>query len=81
MSILRALILARNRLLGHYQHMEKIVSRPTNESLGRQVRAKRVPVMMTDDEYDRIAQAAQAAGVGVSTFLRLCAIDASTPST
>ncbi|MFG6591306.1 plasmid mobilization protein [Sulfitobacter sp. 1A12157] len=61
--------------------MEKIVSRPTNESLGKPARTKRVPVMMTEDEYERIAAAAQAAGLGVSTFLRICALNAKPPST
>ncbi|WP_431191985.1 plasmid mobilization protein [Pseudosulfitobacter pseudonitzschiae] len=29
---------------------------------------------MTDDEYDRIAARAEAAGLGVSTYLRICAL-------
>lgn len=44
--------------------------RPTNESQGRPVRDKRVPVMMNDEEYAIIAEAARRDGTGVSTFLR-----------
>lgn len=65
--------------MGHNQHMEKTLTRPTNESLGKQARTKRVPVMMTEDEYERIAALADAAGLGVSTYLRISALNAKTP--
>ena len=39
-------------------------------------RKRRVPVLFTEDEYDRIETAAYDAGLGVSTFIRVKALEA-----
>ncbi|MEO0343006.1 MAG: hypothetical protein AAF198_06170 [Pseudomonadota bacterium] len=52
------------------------MSRPKNEDLGKPLRDKRVPVMMSQDEYEELEQSASAMGVGVSTFIRLKALEA-----
>lgn len=56
--------------------MDKIVSRPKNEDLGRPLRDQRIPVMVTADEKAALQAAADAMGVGVSTYVRLKALEA-----
>lgn len=56
--------------------MEKTVSRPKNEDLGKPLRDRRIPVMVSQDEHAELETAAQEMGVGVSTFLRLKALEA-----
>lgn len=56
--------------------MEKNVSRPKNEDVGKPLRDKRLPVMMSSDEYNELEAAASNAGIGVSTFVRLKALEA-----
>lgn len=57
-------------------NMEKIVSRPKNEDIGKPLRDKRVPVMVSQDEHAELDRAATEMGVGVSTYLRLKALEA-----
>ena len=52
------------------------MSRPKNEDIGKPLRSKRVPVMVTDEEHRELEEAAAAMGVGVSTYLRLKALEA-----
>jgi len=56
--------------------MEKNMSRPTNADLGRQSRTRRVPVQLTDEEYEELAAAAARAGLGVGPFVRAKALEA-----
>ncbi len=56
--------------------MDKLVSRPKNEDLGKPLRDKRVPVMVSADEHAELEKAASDMGVGVSTYLRLKALEA-----
>ena len=56
--------------------MDKIVSRPKNEDIGKPLRDKRVPVMVSLDEHAELDRAAAEMGVGVSTYLRLKALEA-----
>jgi hypothetical protein len=56
--------------------MEKIVSRPKNEDIGKPLRDRRVPVMVSQDEYAALEGAAVNMGVGVSTYMRLKALEA-----
>lgn len=56
--------------------MDRAVSRPKNEDLGKPLRDKRVPVMVTEDEHAELEKAASEMGVGVSTYLRLKALEA-----
>lgn len=55
--------------------MDKIAPRP-KEDTGEPLRDKRVPVMMTSDERQELKRAALEMGVGVSTYLRLKALEA-----
>lgn len=57
--------------------MEKAVSRPKNEDLGKPLRDKRVPVMVSLEEYAELEKSAEMMGVGVSTYMRLKALEAS----
>lgn len=52
------------------------MTRPTNKDLGKQSRTRRVPIQLTDDEYEAIAAAAARAGLQVSPFIRAKALDA-----
>jgi uncharacterized protein (DUF1778 family) len=54
--------------------MEKIVSRPKNEDIGKPLRDQRIPVMVTAEEKQALQAAAAAMGVGVSTYARLVAL-------
>lgn len=56
--------------------MDRIVSRPKNEDLGRPLRDRRVPVMVSQEEHTELERAASEMGVGVSTYLRLKALEA-----
>lgn len=56
--------------------MDKLVSRPKNEDVGKPLRDKRVPVMMSEDEWTALNAASQKAGVGLSTYLRQSALKA-----
>lgn len=56
--------------------MEKIVSRPKNEDIGKPLKDRRVSVLLTDGEHAEIERAASNMGVGVSTFLRLKGLEA-----
>ena len=55
--------------------MEKIMNRPKNADVGKPLRDRRVPVQMTQDEYDRIQAAADAVGQTVSGYLRTKALE------
>lgn len=52
------------------------MSRPMNETVGKPLRTARIPVQVTYDEKDELARAAEAAGMGVSTYIRMKALDA-----
>ena len=52
------------------------VSRPTNASQGRQSRSERIPVQVTPDEKEELEKAAAELGLGVSTYMRLKALEA-----
>lgn len=56
--------------------MGKVVSRPKNEDIGKPLRDKRIPVQVSQDEYDTLSGAADAAGVPLSTWLRWLALKA-----
>ena len=60
--------------------MDKIVSRPKNEDIGRPLRDRRIPVMVTLEEKEALQAAADAMGVGVSTYIRLRALEAAQAS-
>ena len=55
--------------------MEKTLSRPKNEDIGKPLRSKRIPVQVSQEEYDEIERAAQRRGVPVSTWLRMLALE------
>jgi hypothetical protein len=61
---------------GMGQVWRKIVSRPKNEDIGKPLRDRRVPVMVSQDEYAALEGAAVNMGVGVSTYMRLKALGA-----
>ena len=50
--------------------MEKAMSRPKNETLGRPLRDKRVPLQLTQDEHAELSEAAERQGMPLSTFMR-----------
>lgn len=52
------------------------MARPKNEDLGKPLRNKRVPVMVSEEEYAEIEAAAQRQGIGASTYMRLKALEA-----
>ena len=52
------------------------MSRPKNEDIGKPLRDRRVPVMVSQDEYAALEGAAVNMGVGVSTYMRLKALEA-----
>ena len=52
------------------------MSRPKNEDLGKPSRDRRVPVMMSQEEYEEVDKAARALGIGPSTYLRQKALEA-----
>lgn len=54
--------------------MEKIVSRPKNEDLGKPLRDKRIAVQASQEEYDLMIAAAAEAGMPLSTWLRWLAL-------
>lgn len=56
--------------------MDKNVSRPKNEDIGEPLREKRVAVMMSIEDYEKLKSAAQRMGVGVSTYMRIKALEA-----
>ena len=60
----------------HVKNMEQIVSRPKNEDIGKALRDKRIPVQVTEDEKAELDRAASEMGVGVSTYVRLKALEA-----
>lgn len=60
----------------HIKFMEQIVSRPKNEDIGKALRDKRIPVQVTEDEKAELDRAANEMGVGVSTYVRLKALEA-----
>ena len=51
------------------------MNRPKNADVGKPLRDRRVPVQMTQDEYDRIQAAADAVGQTVSGYLRTKALE------
>ena len=52
------------------------MSRPKNEDLGKPLRDKRVLVMVSLEEHSELETASAAMGVGVSTYMRLKALEA-----
>ena len=50
--------------------------RPKNEAICKPLRDERVQVMMTTDEREKIAAAAERAGIKLSAFLRMVALEA-----
>ena len=50
--------------------------RPKNETVGKPTRNKRIHVLLTDDEHERISAAAEKAGAGLSTYVRVRALEA-----
>lgn len=52
------------------------MSRPKNEDIGEPLREKRVAVMMSNEDYEKLKSAAQKMGVGVSTYMRVKALEA-----
>jgi len=50
--------------------------RPKNEAAGKPTRNRRIHVLLTDEEHERIADAAEKAGAGVSTYIRVQALKA-----
>lgn len=52
------------------------MNRPKNEDIGKPSRRRRVPVMMTDDEYAKVEAAAGKVGSPVSTFIRIKILEA-----
>lgn len=46
------------------------MSRPKNETLGRPLRDKRVPLQLTQDEHAELSEAAERQGMPLSTFMR-----------
>lgn len=54
--------------------MEKTVSRPTNAAAGRESRTNRVPILLTDSEFQEIREAADREGLSVASYVRSKAI-------
>lgn len=52
------------------------MSRPKNEDIGEPSRDKRVAVMMSDEDFEKLKLSAQRMGVGVSTYMRIKALEA-----
>ena len=52
------------------------MSRPKNVDIGKPLRGRRVPVMMSNEEYAELEGPAQQMGVGVSTYMRIKALEA-----
>ena len=52
------------------------MNRPKNADLGKPSRDRRVPVLMTSDEYREIELAANRHGIPVSTYVRMKALEA-----
>jgi hypothetical protein len=56
--------------------MDRKLSRPKNEDIGEPLREKRVAVMMSQEDYDKLKFASQKMGLGVSTYMRVKALEA-----